>query len=236
MKRRCVHLLCGVFAAFALAFAAHAGADQTMMTTDSQTARVVLPAPDTTGTRTVESVIASRRSRREFTGEPVSTATAGQLLWSAQGITGAGMLRAAPSAGATYPLETYLVAGAVEGLAPGLYRYLPQGHRLELVKAGDLRREIAAAALSQQWIADAPVIVAISAVYERTAARYGRQRATRYVDMEAGHAAQNLYLQAEALGLGTCSVGAFDDSRVRTVLGLPPQETPLLLLPVGKTP
>jgi SagB-type dehydrogenase family enzyme len=206
------------------------------MTTGTEMTAIALPAPDTTGTRTLESTIASRRSRREFTGAPVSLATAGQLLWSAQGITGGGMLRAAPSAGATYPLETYLLAGAVEGLAPGLYRYHPQGHRLELVRAGDLRREMAAAALSQMWIAQAPMTVAIAAVYDRTAARYGRQRATRYVDMEAGHAAQNIYLQAEALGLGTCTVGAFDDARLRTVLGLPAQETPLLLLPVGKTP
>lgn len=193
---------------------------------------VGLPPPAVTGTHSLEQLLNRRRSLREFAATPLTLAQIGQLLWAAQGITARGGLRTAPSAGALYPLRLYLVAGSVEGLAPGIYRYDPHGHRLVLGEPGDRRRALAGAALRQEWIAAAPVIVVFAAVPARTAAKYGG-RAGRYVDIEAGHAAENLFLQAEDLGLGTVIVGAFDDDRLARTLVLPHGTVPLLLMPMG---
>ncbi|MBK7517012.1 MAG: SagB/ThcOx family dehydrogenase [Betaproteobacteria bacterium] len=158
-----------------------------------------LPAARTTGPLPLEAALAQRQSRRSFASQPLTAAEAGQLLWSAQGENRAGGGRTAPSAGATYPLVLYLVAGRVEGLAAGVYRYAPQGHRLAAPAPGDARSAVAAAARGQAWAAEAPAIVVIAAEPSRTAARYGA-RAERYVAMEAGAAAQNLQSQAVALG------------------------------------
>ena len=156
-----------------------------------------------------------------------------QLLWAAQGITGGGGQRATPSAGALFPLEIYLIAGAVEILAAGIYRYLPAKHRLETVSVGDQRRELASAALDQEFVRDAPISIVVAAVYQRTAHRYG-ERAGRYIDQEVGCVAQNVALQAAALGLGTVIVGAFDDDRVHRMVGLNEDENPRCILPVGR--
>lgn len=195
---------------------------------------IPVPRPNVDGTMPVEKAIQERRSIRQYTAEALTLAEVGQLLWAAQGITDpARGLRAAPSAGATYPMELYVVAGRVGGLEPGVYRYHPEEHSLEKTLDGDKRGKLSGAALQQAMIADAPASLVLSAVVERTEGRYGG-RARRYVHMEAGHVGQNVYLQCAALGLGTVAVGAFDDEAVGRVLSLPGVEEPLYIMPVGR--
>ena len=196
--------------------------------------RIPLPSPDTDGPVSVEAALESRRSLRDYADAPLRLAAVGQLLWAAQGVTDRRQgLRSAPSAGALYPLELYLVAGRVDGLADGVYRYLPGEHAVEAVGGGDRRDALAAAALDQPWVRDGAAVLVFTAVYERTFARYG-DRAPRYVHMEAGGAVENVYLQATARGLATVVVGAFRDARVRDVLDLPGDHRPLALVPVGR--
>jgi len=192
---------------------------------------IALPAPDTQGRMPLEQALAQRQSHRQFQDSALSLEEVSQVLWAAQGITGIRGRRTAPSAGATYPLETYLVAGQVEGLDAGVYRYDNREHRLVPVRGGDVRRALSAAALGQRMVAAAPVTIVIAAMYQRTAARYG-ERAQRYVHMEVGHVGQNIYLQAQTLGLGTVSVGAFNDAEVKSLLGIPAE--PLYLMPLGR--
>jgi len=192
---------------------------------------VSLPAPPVAGGMSLEEALAQRRSVREFAPGALTLAEVSRLAWAAQGATDSAR-RTAPSAGATYPLEVYLVVGEVKGLAAGVYRYRPGPHRLEAVADGDIRLPLAAAALDQQWMSRAALVVVIAAAFERTTARYGK-RGERYVHMEAGHAAQNLLLEATALGLGATPVGAFDDAEVCRLLRLPDGEAPLYLIPVG---
>jgi SagB-type dehydrogenase family enzyme len=173
-----------------------------------------------------------RRSIREFASGALTLAQVGQILWAAQGNTDPRGLRTAPSAGALYPLETYLVAGEVDGLGPGVYFCPPKGRVLCLLQSGEKRRALAAAALEQTWITAAKIVLVLSAVYARTTARYG-QRGERYVHMEAGHVAQNVCLMAASLGLGTTVVGAFRDSQVKEIVGMAADHSPLCLLPVG---
>lgn len=194
---------------------------------------IPLPRPTSRGTHTLEQLLKQRRSVREFASAPLTLMQLGQLLWAAQGVTAREGQRTAPSAGALYPLELYVAAGRVEGLASGVYHYEPHGHHLALVVAGDIRRALAEAALHQTWISAAPAVIVFGAVYARTAAKYG-SRAERYVPVEVGHAAENLFLQAEDLGLGTCDVGAFDDRAVARAAHLPREVVPLLLMPVGE--
>lgn len=191
-----------------------------------------LPPPATRGGMTLAQALLQRRSVRAYRADELSLAQVGQLLWAAQGITSEDGLRTAPSAGALYPLEIHLVAGTVEGLSAGVYHYAPAPHRLERVQAADVRAALASAAMNQSWVRDAAAVLACSAVYERTIGKYG-QRAPRYVHMEAGHAAQNVLLQATALGLHSVIVGAFDDHAVQDSLGLPADCAPLCLIPVG---
>jgi len=186
-----------------------------------------LPAPVCKGGMTLEEVLAARRSVREFRREPLTDRELSQLLWAAQGITSSGGLRAAPSAGALYPLEVWLAT------ASGLYHYEPRDHRLTRHREGDLRPDLCRAALVQEAILQAPVVFVIGAVYERMAHKYGDQRTPRYIHMEAGHAAQNLLLEAVALGLGGVLIGAFNDKEVERVLSLSPAQKPLYLIPVG---
>lgn len=189
---------------------------------------IQLPPAMLDGALSLEAIIARRRTRREFDSRPLSWAEIGQLLWATGGITDpASDKRAAPSAGARYPLEFYAV------LPIGLYHYQPQSHSLTLVFEGDARTELAAATW-QEFIAQAPCTIAISAIFQRTTERYGQRGQDRYVPMDVGHAAQNLLLQAVALGLVGCPVGSFDDRQVAAALHLPLDETPLYLLPVGK--
>ena len=200
--------------------------------TGSAALGVSLPAPPAAGAMSLEEALAHRRSVREFVPGALTLDEVSRLVWAAPGATGPGH-RTAPSAGATYPLEVYLVAGDVKYLSAGVYRYLPGQHRLESVSSGDIRVPLAEAAVNQKWVSQAAMVVVIAAVYERTAARYGG-RGERYVHMEAGHAAENLLLEATALGLGATPVGAFNDTEVARVLRLPAGEAPLYLIPVGR--
>jgi SagB-type dehydrogenase family enzyme len=195
---------------------------------------ISLPEPRLKGEMSLEEAILERRSTRDFKDSPLTMAEVSQILWAAQGITDETGLRAAPSAGALYPLDLYLVVGeqGVEGLGEGVYHYLPQGHSLELSLQGDLRQTLARLSLDQTFIAEAPVSFLITAEYERTTWKYG-DRGVRYVDMEAGHVAQNVYLQAEALGLGTVTVGAFEDEKIAEALDLPSSYRPLYVMPIG---
>jgi len=192
-----------------------------------------LPAPATKGQYSLEALLQQRRSVREYRELALTAAQLGQLLWAAQGITHGAGLRTAPSAGALYPLEMYAVVGDVDGLSNGIYHYRPGEHSLVKTLDGDRRAALSEAALSQESVAQAPVVLVFTAVVARSAKKYG-QRAQRYVDIEVGHAAENLFLQAEALGLGTVDVGAFDDEEVARVLQLPHDRMPLLLMPVGR--
>lgn len=193
-----------------------------------------LPSPRRDSAISLEKALNSRRSVREFAAEPLELWQISQLAWAAQGVTGPDLHRTAPSAGALYPLELYVVAGNVNGLPPGIYKYDLCSHELSLSVQSDKRRELCEAALSQSSIIEAAAVFAVSAVYKRTTAKYG-ERGIRYVHMEAGHAAQNLLLQAAVLGLGSVLVGAFSDERVRQILMLNEIESPLYLIPVGKT-
>jgi len=196
---------------------------------------IQLPSPRRSGAVAVEEAVARRRSRRAFRPEALTVEQLSQVLWCAQGLTGSdGRKRAVPSAGATYPLRLYAVVGnATCGRIPAaVYLYRPDEHALEQHASGDVRNELAAAALHQDFIAAAPLVLVLTADYPRTTGRYG-QRGIRYVHMEAGHAGQNVHLQSEALGLGTCMIGAFDDEAVRKVLSLPAEEPPLYIMPVG---
>lgn len=195
--------------------------------------RITLPEPEYDSDISVAEAILNRRSVRGYSDQALSLQDVSQLLWAAQGITNSNGSRAAPSAGATYPLEIYIVVGDVEGVAKGIYRYDPHQNEIIKVLDGEHRKALADAALNQQFIAEAPLDIVITAIYERTTDRYG-ERGIRYVHMEAGHAAQNVYLQAVSLNLGTVVVGAFNDKQVATVLALPDNEIPLYIMPVGR--
>ncbi len=187
---------------------------------------VSLPLPLERGEISLEEAIARRRSVRAFTDQALTPEQLSQLLWAAQGITDARGFRAAPSAGALYPLELYVVS------ADGFYHYRPEAHALDLLSAEDMHGAVWQAGLKQDALRDAPVVFLVCAVYGRTAAKYG-QRAERYVHLEAGHAAQNLLLQAVALGLGGVPIGAFYDDQLQAALALPNDHAPLYLLAVG---
>ncbi len=184
-----------------------------------------LPKPQFTNV-SLEECIHKRRSIRSFENKELTIQQISNLLWSGQGITDSVReLRAAPSAGATYPLEIFVAK------KDGLYRYIPDGHKLKKEQDIDLRKDIARAALNQMFIADAGLVIIITAVYKRTAWRYG-ERASRYINNEVGHCAQNIHLEAVALGLGSVPVGAFDDEKVKKILKLK-EEEPLYIIPVG---
>jgi SagB-type dehydrogenase family enzyme len=187
---------------------------------------VALPSPRLTGSLSLEEVLAARRSIRDFARGDLSPAEIGQLLWAAQGVTGAGGGRTAPSAGALYPLELFVTG------ASGTFRYRPDDHALEPVSGDDLRPELATAA-GQTAAGAGAISVIVVGVPARTAAKYG-SRADRYVWLEAGHATQNLLLEAVALNLGAVPIGAFDDEAVRQAIGLPAGWEPLYIVPVGR--
>jgi len=194
---------------------------------------VTLPEPARAGEISLEETLERRRSLRSYAPGDLSLATIGQLAWAAQGISDRDRgFRTAPSAGATYPLEVDLLIQGVEGLDDGVYRYRPDDHALQRRIAGDHRETLYHAAYRQSALRDAPVVMVISGVVARTAWRYGA-RAERYVHMEAGHVAQNVYLQGVALGVGTVAIGAFDDGAVSRTLQLAGGEAPLYLLPLG---
>lgn len=194
---------------------------------------IKLPEPKTKGTFSLEEALLNRRSIREYSGEPLTLEEVSQLLWAAQGKTAGWGGRTAPSAGGLYPLEVYVVVGNVKNLVIGVYKYRYETHELVKTRNEDVRVPLAEAALSQSPVKDAAIDILISAIYERTTQKYG-ERGMRYVHMEAGHAAQNIYLQATALDLGTVTIGAFYDDRVKDVMGMPENEAPLYIMPVGR--
>ncbi len=195
--------------------------------------RIRLPPPRLSGLFSLEEILLARRSRRTFGREPLTAEEIAQLLWAAQGVTHPNGYRTAPSAGALFPLELYAAVGDAVGLPVGLYRYEPAPHALARRKAEDLRPAFCRAALDQRPVARAPVVFLLAAVFGRTSARYG-ERGVRYAILEAGHAAQNLCLQAAALDLQSVLIGAFRDREIRELAGLPEGEEPLYLVPVGK--
>jgi SagB-type dehydrogenase family enzyme len=183
----------------------------------------------------VEEAIAKRRSVREYASDPITLAELSQLLWAAQGLTDArNRLRASPSAGALYPLELYVVVrerGVVD-LPAGVYHYSPEDERITIVKDGDWSGELRTAALDQEVVGLAAVNIVTTAVVQRTKSKYG-QRGLQYVYQESGHAAENVFLQAVSLGLGSAVIGAFDEEKVRSVIGARPEERPIYVQTVG---
>ena len=201
----------------------------------------ILPSPKTDGDFSVEKALANRRSHRHFQDRDISAEQLSQILWAAYGVTSPrpnqaflrGGLRTAPSAGALYPFEIYVAVGKVKKIEPGVYKYVPREHKIIRTIEQDIRDEICAAALGQDMIKEAPVVVIYSAIFSRMTDKYGARGRERYVCMDLGHSAQNIYLQVEALHLGTCAVGAFADSKLSQALQLPEQEEPLYIMPIG---
>jgi SagB-type dehydrogenase family enzyme len=187
-----------------------------------------LPKPRTDGPVSVEAAIAQRRSVRRYGPESLTLEEIGQLLWSAQGITGdRENRRAAPSAGARHPLVFYVCR------SDGVWRYHPEVHSLTLHLERDVREALGEAAWRQRFIGEAPCVFTVTAIFERSTERYQERGRVRYVPMDLGHAAENLTLQAVAMGLVSVSVGAFDDDAVAQVMALPDQEEAMYLIPVG---
>lgn len=222
-----------ILVAFHLSWAVPAHADRgdvpSPSTSQKENATVKLPQPKQAGSVSVEEALRRRRSVREFADAALSDAEHGQLLWSTQGVTHRTLgLRTAPSAGALYPLEIYLANRA------GVFHYEPGAHELHRISTTDVRKELFDAALRQESVRDAPAVFILVGSYERTAKKYGSDRARRYVHLEAGHAAQNLLLQAVALDLVAVPIGAFEDEKVQNALDLPSTHQPLYLVPVGR--
>jgi SagB-type dehydrogenase family enzyme len=211
----------------------------------SFTATIELPKPVLTSDYPIEKALHERRSVRKYAEGPLTLEDVSQLLWAAYGITYTregfpdfirGGFKTAPSAGARYPLEIYLVAGDVKGLLPGIYWYVPEGHVIHRLRDGDIRKELQAACLSQAFVGEAPASLVYSAVYERCTEKYGERGRDRYVCMDLGHSAENVYLQCGSLGLGTCAVGAFTDDALKRLIGMTEAEEPLYVMPVGRLP
>lgn len=193
---------------------------------------IELPAPRQDSEYSLERALRVRRSVREFRGDPITLAQLSQLLWAAQGITDSQGLRTAPSAGALYPLEVYVLVGAVAELPQGIYKYRVDGHKLIRLSGEDRRMQLEHAAWDQDWVRKNAALIVFAAVESRTTGKYG-QRGIRYIHIEVGHAAQNVMLQAQAIGLGAAVVGAFDDDRVEDLLDMPGNEQALYLMPIG---
>jgi SagB-type dehydrogenase family enzyme len=195
----------------------------------------LLPPPTIVGNMSVEEALMNRRSHRSFQDTPLTPEQLSQVLWAAYGVSDDRGFRTAPSAGALFPLEIFVVVGDVTGVEIGVYRYIPREHKIVRTSDEDIREELGYLAWGQTFIQDAPIIIIYTAIFDRTTVRYGVEQGRVYVYMEVGHSAQNVYLQVESLGLGTCAVGAFMDNNINALLGLPPEseEELLYLMPVG---
>ncbi len=189
-----------------------------------------LPQPSLKGSVSVEEALYRRRSVRSFGSDGLTLQEITQILWAAYGKNAYGK-KTAPSAGATYPLDIYLVAGNVEGLTPGLYQYNSENHILTMIRSGDIRDALAQAAYQQEFIGFAPATIILVAQFARTTHFYGK-RGERYVFIDTGHVGQNVSLQTEAMGLGTCMIGAFDDKKVSDLLTV--KGDVVYLMPVGR--
>lgn len=195
---------------------------------------IKLPKPQFRSETSIEEALLRRRSIRTYKKDPLQVSEISQLLWAAQGITSKdGELRTAPSAGALYPIEIYVVCGNINSIPAGVFHYLPRDHSLDQVIAGNKLKSLDSAALSQGAIDRSAAVILITAEYSKTTEKY-YGRGNRYVHMEAGHVAQNIYLQAISLKIGTVVIGAFTDSEVKKVLQIPQLEEPLYLMPLGK--
>ncbi|HEX37540.1 MAG TPA: SagB/ThcOx family dehydrogenase [Candidatus Cloacimonetes bacterium] len=204
---------------------------------------ITLPDPSYESSFSIEKALYERRSIRSYDNTTsLALQEISQLLWAAYGVTKPyekpvflrGGLKTAPSAGALYPLEIYLVAWNVDELEAGIYKYFPENHSLILTIEGDKKNQLSSAAWNQTWMEGAASAIVYSAVYSRTTDKYGSRGQDRYVCMDLGHSAQNVYLQGVALGIGTCAVGAFNDKAIKKLLTLPDEETPLYIMPIGK--
>ena len=194
---------------------------------------IKLPEPRYESNVSTEETLVKRRSVRDYTHEPLTLTEVSQLLWAAQGTTSDGIYRAAPSAGALYPLEVYMIVGNVEDLAAGVYQYKPKGHELVMILEGDMRSRLTDAALGQGPVGNAAIDIVLTSVYDRITRKYG-DRGVRYALIEIGHVGQNICLQATAMDLGSVCIGAFYDEQVRALLKLPEEEAPLYIIPIGK--
>lgn len=196
--------------------------------------QITLPDPHGYRGLSLEEALEQRRSQRDYVAEPLSLVELSRLLHAAQGITDRREHRTAPSAGALYPIETYVVAHNVAGLEPGIYHYALREHELELLRQGDFRQAVRQAGVWQDFLGQAGVCFILSAIFQRTRWKY-HERTYRYILLEAGHIGQNLYLTATSLGLGACAVGAFLDDDLNDLLGLDGEtEAGLYIIAVGK--
>lgn len=205
----------------------NAGEEEDKTKNNMRGEEIMLPQPELESDISLEEALNSRRSVRNFSSKELSLNQISQILWAAQGITQESTgFRTSPSAGALYPLEIFLLK------SDGVFHYIPDGHKIIKLNLDDLRPDLVQGVLFQGFVADAPVNIIITAVYERTTAKYGN-RGIRYVHLEAGHSCQNILLQAVALGLGAVPVGAFDDSYIQDLLDLPQDYIPLYIIPIG---
>ena len=193
---------------------------------------IKLPGPLYDGQCSVERALLDRRSVRRYSDKRLTLSAIAQLLWAAQGVTNPGGFRTAPSAGALYPLEIYLVAGRTTDLAAGVYHYLPERHGIQKIVDGDKRHALFGAALHQEAVRNASAMIVFCGDYQRTTKKYG-PRGIQYVWIEVGHASQNVCLQAVALGIGTVTIGAFDEDQIKKIVNCGPSEQPLYMMPIG---
>ncbi|MCK4852757.1 MAG: SagB/ThcOx family dehydrogenase [Bacteroidales bacterium] len=202
---------------------------------------VKLPPPRTRGDLSLEETLINRRSRRYFQTSPLTPSEISQILWAAYGLKepargkrfSGKANRNCPSAGALFPLEIYLTVGDIVDIPSGFYQFIPDEHALKLIHDKDLREDLCKAAQQREMVRDAPASLIYIAIESRVIARYGERGVQRYIPMDIGHSAQNVYLQVEALGLGTCAIGAFNDETVKQVLDLPEEQIPMYIMPVG---
>ena len=204
---------------------------------------IQLPKPYYDSKISIEKTLKERRSVRRYMDKPLTLSEISQILWAAYGITKPikdgpaflrGGLKTAPSAGALYPLEIYVVAGNVTDLPEGVYKYKPEGHKLIKILDDDIRIELYEASFNQDWVREAPASLVYSAIYSRTTSKYGERGRERYVCIDLGHSAENVYLQAISLNIGTVAVGAFDDIRLKLIMNMTKEEEPLYIMSLGK--
>ncbi len=200
---------------------------------DKEIEKTKLPEPVYESDISVEEALKARRSVRDYKNEPLTLSEVSQLLWAAQGITGERQFRTAPSAGALYPLEIYVLVANVKDLSPGIYKYNPSEHELLCTFKGNKGDELADAALGQDCVRTASIVIVFAGVYERVIQKYG-EMGIKATHMEAGHASQNIYLQAVSLNLGTVAVAGFDEEKVKAVINMEEEEEALYMMPVGK--
>ena len=234
-KLALLFILLIVFVAVLVAF--YSEPKESVSTSRNVIGIIKLPSPQLIGNMSVEQAIQNRRSVRKYSTQSLNLTDVSQLLWAGQGITDTQRkLRAAPSAGQVYPLELYVIVGigGVSGLKEGLYHYVPQNNTLEKILEGDLRNNLSQVADGQPWVKQAPMNIVITGNYQKMINKYkDQQLCTRFVDMEAGHVGENIYLQAEARGLSTVSLGSFNENQMIRLLHLTKNETPLYIFPVG---